>query len=183
MCCKAVTRACGTLKAGLTCAADRYKASSLDGVVAPAGKELDVCCTAKATCSMVAACPSGYKKKANSDATLCTGDIASCTAAAALTAKTCCEYNTDTCGGLFDLSCKTGFFSERSQAAWNDEKIYTKARKDAWNNKPANETTKNDACCTKQAACSNTSTTTPAPAAATTTPKAALKYSAHQVAI
>merc|ERR1712070_963660 len=61
--------------------------------------------------------------------------------------------------------------------------IYTKARKDAWNNKPANETTKNDACCTKQAACSNTSTTTPAPAVATTTPKPALKYSAHQVAI
>merc|ERR1712139_293516 len=98
-------------------------------------------------------------------------------------ASECCEADSKTCGGLTGISCKYGFFDERE--LWTAKT--SKAAKDAWNGKAANETNKNTNCCSAREPCRiPTGTTTPKAAAAVVTPTPAapaLKFSEHKVAI
>lgn len=144
------------------------------------------CCTAKATCAS-AKCPAGYMMKAKVEKTTCSTDAASCTKDQAAI-DVCCQKNPNTCGGLSNIACPTGFFNENSGVdSWKHIKDATKrqAAKDAWANKNATDATKNTACCTPKAACVHyVGTSTPAATPATTTPAApALKFSEHKVAI
>lgn len=82
------------------------------------------------------------------------------------------------------MSCAYGTYDERLYWVTTGAKAKQtpQATRDAWNNKPATDATKNTACCTAKAVCTGTlATTTPA---ATATPATAIRrYSEHKVAV
>jgi len=183
-CCIKDDSKCGGLD-GIDCPADKYFPDSLKGAPATNANKLTTCCVVKAPCA-AGTCPSGWKPKPDAAALPCPRNAASCRK------ETCCERDTTKCGGLLAIACAAGFYDESNGGAWP---AGTKqATRDAWNNKPAIEATKNTACCTAKAACTVEArgaaavTTTPARVAATTvttTPVVlpALKFSEHKVAI
>mmetsp|Transcript_105878 Transcript_105878/g.199395 ORF Transcript_105878/g.199395 Transcript_105878/m.199395 type:complete len:393 (-) Transcript_105878:135-1313(-) len=101
------------------------------------------CCTEVATCSSLSyRCPDGFRRKANASNTRCESDADSCV-------HVCCENDSDTCGGNYELfgrdSAGCGTYGYRDPA---------KAGKAHRSNAMRN-------CCTRRATCGTADYTCP----------------------
>jgi len=143
-CCELDTAKCGgitppTSTSAYKCDANMYWDSAKAGTtittpVTDATKKSS-CCTSQGTCTGYSSCPAGKKLKGTPGSIYCA--TSSCTTT---DAATCCEADTDKCGGITAVQCDANMYWDTAKA---DTTITT----------PVADATKKSSCCTSQGTC------------------------------